>query len=107
SEGSWFYSGSIADPCQVTAIAYHDLLKETTMFAELKQDLLPDTTYLCIGETSTLKVSDYFTTNLWSTGETASSIDINAEGKYWVRANNGCDNPDTTTVRFVDQIRGV
>jgi len=104
ANGIWSYTGSIAYPCKVTALAYDSIKYVTSAFVKISGfDLLPDTTYFCIGSTGTLSSLVNFQNYTWSTGETTPTANVTAGGKYWVRGNNGCDYSDTTMVIFIDR----
>lgn len=63
---------------------------------------LGNDTVLCHGNTLLLDVTDPSVVNyLWSTGSTASSININTSGFYWVDMNDGgCIHRDSIRVDF-------
>ncbi|MFN5794137.1 MAG: hypothetical protein ACK455_05025, partial [Bacteroidota bacterium] len=63
-----------------------------------------DTLLVCAGESKTLSVFPDITSVLWSNGDTAANISVNAAGKYWVRGTNACGTvADTFWVKILPQ----
>jgi hypothetical protein len=63
-----------------------------------------DTLLVCGGESKTLSVFPDITNILWSNGDTAANISVNAAGKYWVRGTNACGTvTDTFWVKILPQ----
>ncbi len=60
----------------------------------------PEDLYLCDGETITIGVANGFTSYLWNTLETTSTISINSDGNYSVTVTNavGCEAIKTFSV---------
>ena len=56
----------------------------------------------CANQAVTLSTSQSFTKYLWNTGSTATSINVNNSGNYWLEATNnlGCSYRDTINVSF-------
>lgn len=61
---------------------------------------LPDVSDLCSGETAFLTIAPFYTSYLWSTGETTSQIEVSSPGVYSGQAfsSGGCAGGDTTIV---------
>ena len=49
--------------------------------------------YLCEGDVASLEAPSYFTSYLWSTGDTTSEIQVSQNGRYWLTVvdTNGCE----------------
>jgi hypothetical protein len=58
---------------------------------------------ICEGSTVVLSAGTGFTSYLWSTGATTSSIETTDAGQYWVAVTdqNGCSNSDTIVLTMV------
>ncbi|MBX5438851.1 MAG: gliding motility-associated C-terminal domain-containing protein, partial [Thermoflavifilum sp.] len=63
---------------------------------------LGNDTAICQGESLTLNAGNVGSTYLWSTGQTSSSITVNAAGSYWVKVTdaNGCSASDTLQLQI-------
>ncbi len=59
-------------------------------------------TNLCSGSTITLNAGSEYTTYLWSTGATTSTISVNTGGSYYVNVTkNGCSGKDTAQINLI------
>lgn len=58
----------------------------------------------CPNTTTTLEVSESFTSYLWSNDSTTQQIEIDTAGQYWLQAtaNNGCIGADTLIITEVE-----
>ncbi len=66
--------------------------------ASLAQKLFRDTV-LCFPATLSYQLLQRYNSQLWSTGDTGTSISVSAPGLYWVQRNNGCNSKrDSFTV---------
>jgi gliding motility-associated-like protein len=66
---------------------------------------VPRTVFLCSRGVAILNATNPGATYLWSTGDTASQIQVSASGRYWVRTSRGCVRTDTVNVVVYDIIR--
>jgi gliding motility-associated-like protein len=58
-------------------------------------------TVLCPGDSYALNAPAGSINILWSNGATSPSINVNASGLYWIKANNGtCTDEDTVNIQF-------
>jgi gliding motility-associated-like protein len=69
---------------------------------DLPVHFLPDTLSMCEGDEVTIKPSNSFGSYLWSTGSNQRSVNVKANGSYWLRVVNqdGCTNADTTVITY-------
>ena len=63
---------------------------------------LGNDTSLCYGDTVYLEVPSGYSSYLWNTGETGTSLEVSESGQYWVTVGNeaGCQGSDTIKVEF-------
>ena len=61
---------------------------------------LGNDTSICQGQNLNLQATQVFTSYLWSTGATTQSINVNAQGTYWLKGTNssGCNGYDTINI---------
>lgn len=64
--------------------------------------VVPDTTYLCTGNTLQLTAQSTGSVFAWSTGETTASINVTLAGEYSVTTTNAYQCSATTTVHVID-----
>ena len=59
---------------------------------------------ICTGEIAKFDAGAGYSTYNWSTGDTTQTIQVNYNGKFWVRVTdaNGCYSTDSATVRTFD-----
>ena len=95
SDGSGLWQRTITNSGQYVATIYNScgafadtINVQVTLFPEKR---LSDTT-ICSGSTINLDVSQAQASSyLWSNGSTASAINVNSGGVYWVSIRNACD----------------
>lgn len=82
---------------------------EVARISALPANFLFGDTAICSYETITLKPSGVYTSYLWSTTATTSSISVRTPGQYWllVKDRNDCEGTDTVQVNAKDCMTGV
>lgn len=79
----------------------NDTVKQTVWVTELNKDLLGPDRLVCSGESFSVSVPVDNIGYTWSTGSTASTINIDQSGMYWLEINQlGCNERDSITVDF-------
>lgn len=101
NKGNWKYEGAIANPCNVIAIAIDVAGRRTSHFSGGSNYLLGSNKIVCHNDTLTLDAGQGYSSYLWSTGATTSTIKVTQPGEYWVEINNGCPDRDTVTASFI------
>jgi gliding motility-associated-like protein len=84
---------------------------DTTIITTLlssPSDFLPDDTLLCSYENLSISPRRPYSTYLWNTGVSVSSITVSQPGLYWLQVKdaNGCIGKDTINIDPKDCIRG-
>ncbi len=95
SDGSTDFSRNISNPGTYIASASNicGSFNDTLIISQILKPvpLLQDTT-ICFGNSANLDASQLQATSyLWSNGSTASAINVNSAGLYWVNIANNCD----------------
>ena len=86
---------------QVTVVVDNGFCSITDTFNVLllTQPNLGNDTLMCLGESILLDADNAGTNFLWSTGATTQTIQVNAQGTYWVQVTvGGCIKTDTINV---------
>ncbi len=108
--GNWSYSGTIPNPCQITAITLQPQYYRSSDFSLVRSPkLLPDSLKLCNGLSHVLEVQEGFTTYLWEDGSTNRIRTITQPGQYTIEVDNGCKYFDTIIVKVVEcrKLKGI
>lgn len=94
NKGRYFVVATAANLCRS-----FDTLEVLNVFANPVVNLSKDS-LLCTGDSKTLNAGNGFLQYTWHDGSTASSITVNAPGKFWVTVKdaNSCHGSDTTAI---------
>jgi gliding motility-associated-like protein len=98
--GNYIAVGTDLNGCRST-----DTLQVTNVYA-LPAINLDKGSSICFGDIKTLDAGTGYSSYLWNTAATGSTINVSAIGKYWVVVKNvnNCIGSDTTEIKNIDPL---